>query len=133
MSRMNTLGANDYSPLCEHESESGKDQTMPAESEPELFKDVAVLLKQMIGIADNSLPYFEKFTRGVEKGQITDISQIEHTLDSMVSYCFDDRALLLYKRVMRAIMQKHPETVKAYVTLYYEMYENCCDADVKAI
>ena len=88
----------------------------------DFFNDVAALCEQIAGMADDSLPYFSAFADDVVHNRITDIVSIERQLDSMVSYCFDDRILILYKRILRKLFMQYPETVKYYVDLYYMMY-----------
>ena len=45
---------------------------------------------------------------------------IEHRLDSMAAYCFDDRILSLFKKVIQKY-SNHPDTVETYLELYYRM------------
>ena len=78
-------------------------------------------------LAEDNLPYYENLTSDIVNERLTDIDTIEHNLDTMASFCFDERILLLYKRILRKLIYKHPETVKCYVDLYYMMYE--CDAE----
>ena len=70
-------------------------------TENDFFKSVATLCEQIAGMADDSLPYFSTFADDVVHNRITDIVSIERQLDSMVSYCFDDRILILYKKILR--------------------------------
>ena len=91
---------------------------------PDFFEHIAGLAEQIRGLADDALPGYEDFTARVVRGQIKDRNQIEHQLDYMLTFCFDDRILALFKRVLRKIHTRYPETVLSYITAYREMYEN---------
>jgi len=93
------------------------------DNDPDFFKSVGVLVRQIKGMADNVFPIYKAFADNVIRGQIRDISQIEHNLDSMLSFCFDDRILLLFKQIMRKLYKQYPETVYTYVKAYRDMYE----------
>jgi hypothetical protein len=41
----------------------------------------------------------------------------------MVNYCNNDDMLRMYKRVLKSLVNKYPETVEYYVRLYYEEWE----------
>ena len=88
------------------------------------YNDIAALFEGLNDIAKSQVPYYRAFADDVVRGRITDIDQIEHELDSMVTFCFNEEILLLYKSVLRRLYKKNPETVDAYVRLYYDMYEN---------
>ena len=87
------------------------------------FKSVTVLVGQLCGLADDVLPIYKGFAEDVLCNRITNIDMIEHRLDSMVAYCFDDRILSLYKKVLQKLYSNHPDTVETYVELYYSMFE----------
>ena len=88
----------------------------------EFFEAVAGLMEQVTVLVDDNLPYYLAFTDNVVHGRTTDIASIERELDSMLAFCFDDRILLLYKKILRKIFNQHPETVKCYVDVYHMMY-----------
>ena len=85
----------------------------------QFFDDIAGQIK---GLADDVLPYYSAFSSDVANNRITDILTIERELDYMLSFCFDDTILLLYKKILRKINKQYPDTVKCYVDAYYEMY-----------
>ena len=95
---------------------------MMERTDRDFFKDISILVERLAGLADDNLPYYSAFTGDVVHNRITDIVSIERQLDSMLSYCFDDRILLLYKKILRKLINQHPETVKCYVDAYHIMY-----------
>ena len=98
-------------------------------SDKEFFESVAVLAGQICGLAEDVLPSFVEFANKVVCNRIKDINQIEHRLDSMAAYCFDDRVLSLYKIILRKIYDDHPDTVESYTKLYYEMFGDYEEVD----
>lgn len=46
-------------------------------------------------------------------------------LDYMLDFCGDDRMLELYKKLLGAMLPKHPQVVNDYIKFYKEDYENC--------
>jgi len=93
------------------------------------FEKIAVLAQQFKGLANDALPIYKAFSEDVLCERLTDIQEIERNLDGMVSFCFDDRILLLYKKVLRKLYDQHPETVKSYVDIYYDMFEENGEGD----
>jgi len=84
---------------------------------------------QLSGIAEDNLPFFKAFTQDVLSNRINDIHAIERTLDTMLPFCFDDKILLLYKKVLRGFIHQHPATVKSYIDIYFDMYGNGGDSE----
>ena len=90
----------------------------------DFFNGIVGFFEELNSLVKSTLPHYEQFTRSVESGTITDIDQIEYEISYMLSFCFDDEILVLYKRVLRKIFNKYPEIVKFYVDAYYDMFEN---------
>jgi hypothetical protein len=42
----------------------------------------------------------------------------------MLDFCHDDTVLLLFKRVLRSIHNKHPELAYDYYRLYKDMWDS---------
>ena len=90
----------------------------------EFFNELAGMIEHLNLLAKSTIPHYRQFVHGVENGVITDINQIEHEMDHMLSFCFDDDVLVLYKRVLRKIFNQYPEIVKFYIEAYYDMYSD---------
>jgi hypothetical protein len=98
-------------------------------TDKDFFEAVSGLVEQITGLVDDNLPYYSAFTDDVLHNRVTDLVSRERQLDSMLSYCFDDRILLLYKKIIRKLFTQHPETVKCYVDAYYMMYGDGGDSE----
>lgn len=55
--------------------------------------------------------------------QDRDHQRIEHLLDSILDFCFDDAMLHLYKKLCRYYFKIDPEATASYVYAYREMWE----------
>jgi hypothetical protein len=78
----------------------------------------------MRSIAIAALPAHEDFTSAVLQNRITAQNEIERQLDYMLDFGFDERTLLLFKKILRHILPKYPDTVSYYVNAYREWYDN---------
>jgi len=101
-----------------------KTEIIDTNIEDKLFSDISVLAEGLKDLAKSALPLYQDFADDVINERITSIKEIEWQLDYMLSFCFDDEILLLYKAVLRKLYYKYPETVVSYVQFYREMYED---------
>jgi len=92
--------------------------------EDKFFSEISTLAEGIIDLAKSVLPFYKEFTEDVIHERITDINEIERQLDYMLSFCFDDEILLLYKAVLRKLYDEYPDTVCFYVQGYRDMYED---------
>jgi len=90
----------------------------------EEFSGICELFEGLFDLAKTTLPFFKDFTDDVINERITRIKEIEWQLTNMLSFCFDEEILLLYKRILRKLYDKYPDIVEFYVQYYREMYED---------
>lgn len=57
------------------------------------------------------------------RSKSTDQQQIEHLLDDMLSFCFDEDVLQLYKQLCRYFYMLNPEATVYYVYAYRDMWD----------
>jgi hypothetical protein len=55
--------------------------------------------------------------------QDRDHQRIEHLLDSILDFCFDEAMLRLYKKLCRYYFKIDPEATASYVYAYREMWD----------
>jgi len=87
-------------------------------------QDFSKVFEQLSVFVNDRLPYYEELANAVVYSHVVDIQYIEHELDTMLSLCFDDKILPLYKKILRNLIKQYPDTVKFYIDSYYSMYEN---------
>ena len=51
-------------------------------------------------------------------------SELEYLLDRMLDYTFDNRFLLLFKRICRAYYELYPKLIISEIKAHKEMWEN---------
>ena len=76
------------------------------------------------GLANGVLPIYKDFAEKVDSGLITDINIIERQLDNILGYCFDEKILVHYKKILRKIYPQHPEIVEFHIDEYYNFHKD---------
>jgi hypothetical protein len=74
--------------------------------------------------AQSGISHYRPIVHQILQGQITDPNEIEHILDYMLDYCFDDEMLSIYKSVCRHLFHKYPELVYNAVMNYKEVWDS---------
>jgi hypothetical protein len=92
------------------------------EKEDQLFNAIAELLKSRNQLAKQALGGFRFEISEIIRTKSHD--RIEHLLDRMLDYCFDDEVLVEYKRILRYYYPIDPESVAFYVGHYRKMYDS---------
>ena len=90
--------------------------------EAKFFEDISVIVENMNELAKPVLPEYKNFAKDVIFDRMTDIYEIERMLDYMVTFCFNNEILLLFKAVLRKLYYRYPDVVNIYVTVYFDMY-----------
>ena len=88
-----------------------------------LDRDIGQIVKKLKGIGKQAVAVY-----GQEINQILDSrcqvkNRIEHSLDGMLDFCFDDGAQVLYKKLCRYYYDIDPEATVSYVHAYREMWD----------
>ena len=89
-------------------------------SDGEFFSTVANELKSLAKLA---LQEYKPLANAVIRGTIDNEHDIDLMLDYMVSFCYDDKMLELFKAVLRSLVYKYPRLVSDHMYAYYEMFE----------
>ena len=87
-----------------------------------LANDIDALAEQLRDMTEQALYSLTPIAENIIKGVITSEKEIDRHLTSMLDFCYDDRVLLLYKRVLRSLHKKHPELVYDYCRFYQDMW-----------
>ncbi len=65
------------------------------------------------------------------RSKTTDDHKIQLTLDYMLSFCFDEPMLLLYKKLCRYYWDLNPQATADYVNYYREMWDEESEKEEK--
>lgn len=74
-------------------------------------------------LAREAVPQYSTEVDDILKTQCRDSRRIEHCLDGMLDFCFDDEIPALYKRLCRHYFEIDPEATAFYVNAYREMWD----------
>ena len=84
------------------------------------FKELAESIQK------NTQEAFEIYEVQVDiiyRNKVKDEKEIEQILDHLVSYCFDDKMLLLYKKLCRYFYEINPRATFEHINIYREMWD----------
>jgi len=95
------------------ETESRKD---------DLIQRLGELAKDAQKLAREAVQQYSAEVDAILKAQSRDSGRIERCLDGMLSFCFDDEVLVLYKRLCRYYVDIDPKATVSYIHAYREMW-----------
>lgn len=86
----------------------------------EMTDGVKKAIEDFQSSVDIAYSQFATFVGDVISGRLTNIYTIEHTMDYMVGFGFDDRIEVLYKKLCRFLYPQYPQMVIEHVRFYLE-------------
>ncbi len=99
---------------------------MKAKIEPQmedLVKSIGQIAESMQTLARRADRDFTLEVGAILEGQSRDPQRIEHLLDRMLDFCFDERILVLYKKVCRYYYRMDPSATASYVYAYRDLWD----------
>jgi hypothetical protein len=84
----------------------------------------ANIVSELERLSNSAILQYEPFVRQIESGKISDIMEIERLLDGMLDFCHNKKMLVLYKRVLRKIVDNHYDVAKRHIDAYRDWYED---------
>ncbi|SPD73301.1 hypothetical protein PITCH_A180003 [uncultured Desulfobacterium sp.] len=89
----------------------------------DLVKRVGELARYGQKLAHQAVGQYSVELDAILKTRSRDPRRIERCLDGMLDFCFDDRMLVLYKKLCRYYFDIDPEATVFYVNSYREMWD----------
>ncbi|RPI71740.1 MAG: hypothetical protein EHM45_23145 [Desulfobacteraceae bacterium] len=89
----------------------------------DLVLRVGKLAQSVQELSRIALPQYAVEVEAILKAQSRDSRRIEKCFDAMLDFCFDDKMLVLYKRLCCYYYDIDPETTAFYVHAYREMWD----------
>lgn len=89
-----------------------------------LLENVSVLAGQMQGLARQAHAQYTAEVDAVIAGRSQDSQRIEHLLDGILDFGFDDTMTQLFKRLCRYYYTLKPAATADYVHTYREMWDD---------
>jgi len=81
------------------------------------------LARSMSSLARRAVEEYAPLVESIILDPSPGISEVERTLDGLLGFCFDPRALLLYRKLCRRYLAIDPAATSEYVQAYREMWE----------
>jgi len=86
-------------------------------------EEVKKLARQQTELLHDAYQAYLPMVENMIATQTTDVKRISEILDSMLSFCFDDKMLLLYRRLCRYLFDLNPKTAAWHITAFREMWD----------
>ena len=94
------------------------------------MKEYDDLLQSVRGVAESlqslnrqAVREYTPLVESILRLRSKDTNRIERTLDGLLSFCGDEAALLIYKRLCRYYWEIDPAATASYINAYREMWE----------
>lgn len=88
-----------------------------------VLNEIEPIVEKLYLVTEDSLNILAPMVEDIILFNSKDEKHIEIILDRLLDLCFNDEALLLYKRLCRYYLEINPEAVKEYTKYYFEIYE----------
>jgi len=92
-------------------------------SEEEFFNTISSLAKAHQALGQRAFIEFKTSVNQIISTNNQDSQTIESLLDHMLSFCFDEDVLLLYRRLCKHYFPIDPQSTVYYINAYREMFE----------
>jgi hypothetical protein len=98
-----------------------KGRARPADSVAALAAEIG---KSLQNVAAQGLAAYTPIVDDILSSQCRDTHHIEQTLDGLLGFCYDSKALLLYKKLCRYYYDIDPAATAFHVYAYRDMWDS---------
>jgi hypothetical protein len=88
-----------------------------------MIEEIKKLAEIRNQLAQQALEQYEPLVNNIIATQNKDVNHICNTMDFMLDFCFDDKMLLLYRRLCHYLLDIDPQATASYVQAYREMWD----------
>ena len=89
-----------------------------------LLEKIEPLIQQTRQLAREAEKLYTLDVEAIIKSHDNDPDRIEHCLDGILGFCFDENMLLLFKKLCRHYYSIDPVATSEYVYIYKDLWEN---------
>jgi hypothetical protein len=82
------------------------------------------LARSLTELAHRAVSEYTPVVDSLVRDESVDVRQIERTLDGLLDFCFDAKALRLFKQLCRHYRRIDPAATTAYIAAYNEMWDS---------
>ena len=90
----------------------------------ELLQNINDIISGDEKLIKQAFDAYEPTINNIIKTKCVDVNKIEHTLGGLNGFCYDEKILLLYKKLCRYYWDIDPYATAFYINLYREMWDN---------
>lgn len=88
-----------------------------------MIDEIAKLVELRNQLAPQAYKQYKPMVNSLIASNTTDVNQISHALDVMLDFCFDDKILLLYRRLCHYLLDIDPQATASYIQTYRDMWD----------
>jgi hypothetical protein len=118
-----TAGAEDMS-YASDKTGCSKPSTGYKGMSDELVRAIGELVAQRKQLASEAERQYAREVEDILRTKCRDPRRIEHLLDGLLDFGFDDSMVRLYKKLCRYYFQIDPEATVSYVNIYRELWDD---------
>jgi hypothetical protein len=96
-----------------------------------MIEEIKKLILSQQQLAKQAVDIYKPLVDEIILSKTTDDHKIQLTLDYMLSFCFDEQMLLLYKKLCRYYWDLNPQATADYVNYYREMWDEESEKEEK--
>jgi len=96
-----------------------------------MIEEIKKLIELQQQLAKQAVDIYKQEVDEIIRSKTTDDNKIQLTLDYMLSFCFDDQMLLLYKKLCRYYWDLNPHATADYINYYREMWDEESEKEEK--
>lgn len=85
------------------------------------FKELAVSINK---ITEDAFLIYEEQVDRIYRNKVKDEKEIERVIEALLDYSYDDKILLLFKRICRYYHKINPEVTYEYVMIYRDLWDD---------
>ncbi|MDX2248522.1 MAG: hypothetical protein SF052_17185 [Bacteroidia bacterium] len=87
------------------------------------MEEIKKLVETHTQLAQQAREQYKQRVDHIITTQTKDVNHICYTLDFMLDFCFDDKILLLYRRLCRYLWDIDPVATASYINYYRERWD----------
>jgi len=88
-----------------------------------MIEEIKALIESRNALAQQAHEQYTPLVNNIIESQNKDVNHICYTMDFILDFCFDDKMLLLYRRMCRYLYDIDPSAAVEYVNHYREMWD----------
>ncbi len=88
-----------------------------------MIEEIKTLIESRNALAKQAHEQYKAVVNNIIESQNKDVNYICYNMDFILDFCFDDKILLLYRRLCRYLYDIDPSAAADYVNHYREMWD----------